>query len=303
MTGRPKTRARGGRRPDDWWPGNTAALKSGAQSPRTIAPLAETFTAQLLQSAPWCDDPAFGGTVGSWAWTRAQIELLRAWINEHGMLDETGEPRSGHVLLDRLEARLDILGEHLALTPRAKVALGIDLAIQRNTEVEGRILAEALDVALGVLDALPMDAGERDRLHEAAIDRVHAHLAGLALPELPAAPAAEPVIPDAEIIAAGNEIVIESDDDLADALARTTSSPVTDDVQVRTGAGPAEDASQANVRDEAGTPAESTDDDAPSPVVPLRKNPNGHNPMPDGPNPWRRSSANPWMDPIFDPRR
>ena len=44
-------------------------------------------TAQLLQSAPWCDDPRLAGTVGSRAWTRAQIELLRAWINEHSMLD------------------------------------------------------------------------------------------------------------------------------------------------------------------------------------------------------------------------
>ncbi|HZX07196.1 hypothetical protein [Kribbella sp.] len=281
MAGRPQTRARGGRKKDEWWPGNTAALKSGAQSARTIAPLAETFTAQLLEHAPWCDDPAFAGTVGSWSWTRAQIELLRAYLNEQGMLDENGEPRGGHVLLDRLEARLDSLGEHLALTPKSKVDLGIGLAMQRNMEMEGRILADSLHAAL---------AGVDHDLATAIMERASAHLTGEPLPALPY-PAIEAAIPDAE--------VIETDDQLADALSRMSRSQPPAGQDVRTDVGdandPGEPVSVPETRDEA-PPAET--------VVPIRRehNPFGSGNVPGVRNTWGHGETA-WNAEMLPPKR
>jgi hypothetical protein len=105
------------------WPpfeaGNTAALKHGARSPRILAPIADQFAAGLGQVAPWTSPASFRGTVGSWAWAEAQAQVLRAWLDEHGLVDDDGQPRPAARMLEGVEGRLAGLRGQLGLTPLA----------------------------------------------------------------------------------------------------------------------------------------------------------------------------------------
>lgn len=129
------------------WPpfeaGNTVALRHGAWSPRSVAPIADKLAAQLERVAPWATAAAFHGATASWAWAEAQAVLLRAYVDEHGHLDDDGHPRPAVGLLERVEAKLVKLRDALGLTPASL----------------GRLMASAATVAnstgdQGALDAL-----------------------------------------------------------------------------------------------------------------------------------------------------
>jgi hypothetical protein len=100
-------------------PGNTAALKHGAHSARKVAPLADALRESLAASAPWTTAPAFAAAVESWSWAEAQCHLLRAWIDEHGILTAEGEPRPAATELRLLEGRAQKLRAELGLGPMA----------------------------------------------------------------------------------------------------------------------------------------------------------------------------------------
>jgi hypothetical protein len=128
------------------WPpfesGNTAAMRHGAKSPRTVQPLADQFTAGLLEAAPWTGSPAFAPTVKAWAYSEAQAELLRAWIDEHGLVDEDGVPRGAVDFHDRVEKRAAKLRAELGLTPQSL----------------GQLLRNAASVAVTTGDTASLDA-------------------------------------------------------------------------------------------------------------------------------------------------
>jgi hypothetical protein len=113
-----------------WWrppqpfePGNVASLRHGAFSPRVVQPVADQIAAQLPSVAPWAGGAAFAATVASWAHAEAQAAILRAFLDEHGLLDDDGEPRPATVLLERVEGRAAKLRTELGLTPLALVRL------------------------------------------------------------------------------------------------------------------------------------------------------------------------------------
>jgi hypothetical protein len=105
------------------WPpfatGNLAALKHGARSPRILTPIADQLAAGLGQVAPWTSAASFQGTVASWAWAEAQAHVLRAWLDEHGLVDDDGQPRPAARMLEGVEGRLAGLRAQLGLTPLA----------------------------------------------------------------------------------------------------------------------------------------------------------------------------------------
>lgn len=112
--------------------GNLVALKAGDRSPRIVAPLAATIAAELAEAAPWTTGSAFARTVESWAWSEAQCQLLRRWLDEHGLLDDDGVPRAASNRLDKLEGRAASLRAELGLSPLALARLlssmsGIDV--------------------------------------------------------------------------------------------------------------------------------------------------------------------------------
>jgi hypothetical protein len=100
-------------------PGNLAALKHGARSPRILAPIADQLAASLAQVAPWTSAVSFQGTVASWSWAEAQAVVLRAYLDEHGLVDDDGQPHPAAGMLERVEARLAGLRGQLGLTPLA----------------------------------------------------------------------------------------------------------------------------------------------------------------------------------------
>jgi hypothetical protein len=100
-------------------PGNLAALRHGARSPRILAPIADQLAAGLAQVAPWTSAASFQGTVASWSWAEAQAVVLRAWLDEHGLVDDDDQPRPATGMLERVETRLAGLRAQLGLTPLA----------------------------------------------------------------------------------------------------------------------------------------------------------------------------------------
>lgn len=104
-------------------PGNEAALTHGAYSANRVEPIATALRAQLLEVAAWCAAPAFAATVAAWSQAEARARLLQLYLDEVGLLDAEGEPRSALAALDKAERAASRLREQLGLTPAAWAAL------------------------------------------------------------------------------------------------------------------------------------------------------------------------------------
>jgi hypothetical protein len=109
-------------------PGHTLTLTHGARSPRSVAPIAHALAGELLDVAPWCAQPAFSAEVEAWAWAEARCRLLRAWLDEHALLDDDDEPRAALNELHRAEARAESGRNRLGLNPAAWSKLLASLA-------------------------------------------------------------------------------------------------------------------------------------------------------------------------------
>ena len=175
MAGQPRKRKRRGEPVKPWRDdpslstrppfeeGNLAALRNGADSPRMVAPLAQALERALLVVAPWTARPEFAGARASLAWVEAQLVLVQAYLDEHGLIDADGQPRPPAVRLDRLEARASTLRSELGLTPLALAKLLAKLAVFASADgddvglealrAEGRAIVAAHEAARGPLDA------------------------------------------------------------------------------------------------------------------------------------------------------
>lgn len=131
-------------------PGNLAALRHGARSERMVRPIADRLAAELATAAPWATQPAFAAEVQAWAWAEARCVLLRAWLDEHGLLDDEGEPRPAAGELARAEASASKARANLGLSPRAWAQLRAAMAAGDHgddglaaLEAVGRAMAQA----------------------------------------------------------------------------------------------------------------------------------------------------------------
>jgi hypothetical protein len=103
--------------------GHELTLTHGAYSPRRIEPLASALVAGLLDVAPWCAVQAFRPAV-AWANAEARTQLLRAYVDEVGMIDEaTGQERPAVAALDRAERSASAQRTKLGLDPMAWATL------------------------------------------------------------------------------------------------------------------------------------------------------------------------------------
>jgi hypothetical protein len=105
-----------------------------------LQPIADQLAAGLAEVAPWTGAAAFQGTVASWAWGEAQAHVLRVWLDEHGQVDDQGQPRPAAGMLERVEGRLGRLRGELGLSP---LALGRLLATL--SQVDGERGQEGLE--------------------------------------------------------------------------------------------------------------------------------------------------------------
>lgn len=138
-------------------PGWLASLHHGARSPNVLAPLADQIEAEVRQDAPWVNRAAFAGSVRSYAYAEAELTLRRAWIDQHGLVDEEGNPRPGTERLERAEARAAKLRDQLGLNPLGYARLIATVAgaigpIQEDAlealRAEGRAILAARDSTL-----------------------------------------------------------------------------------------------------------------------------------------------------------
>lgn len=141
--------------------GNNAAETHGATSPRKVRPLADQLVRDLSTVAPWCAQEAFASTVAAWAWSESQTALLRAYIDECGLIDAEGRPLPALTMLDRCEARAARLRADLGLNPRSWAALVASLgSADHEAAARGLESLRATGRELARTAALPGGADE-----------------------------------------------------------------------------------------------------------------------------------------------
>lgn len=142
-------------------PGHALSLRSGANSPRTVGPLAEQLErdARALDAWPtYLDDPTYAPAVRAWAWAEAQAELLRRHVagrdldealadtstetseetTTHGAkrstsrrVSESKRTRSAFDALERAERAAANHRARLGLDPLSRARLGKDVTAAR----------------------------------------------------------------------------------------------------------------------------------------------------------------------------
>jgi hypothetical protein len=157
-------------------PGNRAAKKRGAYSPRSWRPLADAIAAELPGMAPWSTDAAYGATVAAWARVEAQLQLVMDWLDERGPLDDEGVPRPATNLLAKLESQAAGLRSELGLTPFALARL-LNVLSAVNSSTGGRhdsdleaLVAKGAAIVAAHMPAALEPADDDDDDHEADTD-------------------------------------------------------------------------------------------------------------------------------------
>jgi hypothetical protein len=116
--------------------GNRYTLHHGGYASPRMLPVegkSRVIYAELSRDAPLRDavgdlPAADRTTVELLALCLARLESIAAWLEAHGWLDpKTGEPRSAVDLERRLRTEARDHAEALGLSPRSRVALGLDL--------------------------------------------------------------------------------------------------------------------------------------------------------------------------------
>lgn len=132
--------------------GNQLARKHGAHSKDAVSSAAGKFKDRLLEERPWLENKNFEDAIEAFARNRARIELISAWLDEHGLFSQEGQPRPAAEYLLRLE-RLGIeLLDRLGLTPSAAARLHRELGVSRTEDAvvqdleQGRKLRLAAEV-------------------------------------------------------------------------------------------------------------------------------------------------------------
>ena len=179
-SGRPAS----GRPAQPYEPGNTAAVKSGARSPRFVDPVAAELGRALLAARP--DLEAYPEAVAAWARAEARCLLYAEYHAQVGPLDEDGNLRGGrHVML--AERMAQTMRERLGLDPRAEA----DLHKARAEAIHATADLEAIR-------ARGREVAQRRRA-ELLGDRSGARQYRAALPAAPATDLAGPYREDLEV--------------------------------------------------------------------------------------------------------
>lgn len=150
-------------------PGNSAAVRHGANSARLVDPLAEQIRAELLGS-DGCPDhlhlPLFGPAVLAWSRAEARAELLNRWLGDM----DTSAPSDGAyavlAALHRAESAAAKARAALGLDPTSAARLARDMAASRfmNDRTGGveRLAAQGAELAARDMAALDAAAQRGD---------------------------------------------------------------------------------------------------------------------------------------------
>ncbi|MBP1325314.1 hypothetical protein JOF28_000546 [Leucobacter exalbidus] len=154
--------------------GNVEQLGPGHRSPRVYSRIAAALVGGLIEQRP--DLATYPESLASWSDSEARAALLRAYLDEHGMLDDTGEARETLLRqLDRFERRAADARQRLGLDPRSEA----ELALLRARAMREGQLAPTVDLSqLAEMGRAALDSSDPVR---AALDRVRAEAANTAL--------------------------------------------------------------------------------------------------------------------------
>ena len=145
-------------------PGNDAALKHGARSDRFLEPIVAALLDDLCEVAPWCTVGAFRRAAEAWARAEARCILIHRWLDEHGLLDDKGEPRPAVATLEKSERTAANARSRLGLDPSAWAALHRTMTASPDGEVNSiealRGIGAQIIEATEVQPALPSADGD-----------------------------------------------------------------------------------------------------------------------------------------------
>lgn len=117
---------------------NFAAKKHGAYSSRVITPLTAEIANAVCAARPDLQKPEMQPAVLAYARTEAQLEVLTAFVDLNGSIDEnTGEPTSAEKYRLRIDTQAYKHRERLGLDPLSKAKLSKDIA---STQVDLSII-------------------------------------------------------------------------------------------------------------------------------------------------------------------
>jgi len=107
--------------------GHKLSLKYGAFSPSIRDPVADQIVSLAVEHAPHLADPTFTAEVAAWSRAEAACLLIGRYLDEHGVLDDDGEPRNATKELTRFEKLAADRRIQLGLTPLARARISADL--------------------------------------------------------------------------------------------------------------------------------------------------------------------------------
>jgi len=119
----------------EWAPevarGNDLATKHGAWSQKVVDPVAHELVSVLLDQVGYLTDPSYEAAIQAWARHEARVLVLAAWLDEHGPLDDDGNPRPALSALKDFERLAASARSRLGLDPMSRAQLGRDIAAQQ----------------------------------------------------------------------------------------------------------------------------------------------------------------------------
>lgn len=151
----------------DYAENNVVSLQSGYRSPRVYSAVSAALVAGIVDDRP--DLRKYPEALAAWADAEARAALLRRHLDEIGIIDEDGQPRTSLVnMLRWFEKSATAARDRLGLDPRSEAELSL---LRAKAVREGTSTAVDLD-ALVAQGRAVLDAGPDPVI--AALDRVKA---------------------------------------------------------------------------------------------------------------------------------
>jgi hypothetical protein len=147
--------------------GHKTGLQHAAYDLDAVEPIAREMV-QAIMSDPtvtYLREPRYRAELAAWSAAEARCLLLRGWLAERGLLDDTGDVRAAARYLDTCEARAARCRAALGLSPRSAAELGRDVVAAEaglaQLAEQGRQAREAAETRLRVVGQGPEIDGER----------------------------------------------------------------------------------------------------------------------------------------------
>jgi hypothetical protein len=111
--------------------GHEVKVTHGAYLKRRVDPVARELVETIIEDVPYLSEPSYEPAVWAWARAEARVQVLAAWLDENGALDENGTPRPALAALLQFEKLASTHRTRLGLDPLSRAQLGRDVTAQQ----------------------------------------------------------------------------------------------------------------------------------------------------------------------------